>query len=65
MEISMTVPSQIVGSGCISRPSCTTLGHRPKGISSYYRGIQSNMFLPALFIIARKCKQPKGSSTED
>ena len=55
LEISMVV-SQNIRKLPTSRPSNTTLVHILKGCQSYHKDMCSNMFIAALFVIARTWK---------
>lgn len=52
-------------SGSTSRPIYLTLGHTPKGSTSYHRDTCSPMFTAALSVTARHWEQPRCPSTDE
>ena len=46
-------------------PAVPLLGRYPQDTQSYHKDICSAMFIAALFVIARICKQPRCPSTEE
>jgi hypothetical protein len=64
LEINLVVPQKI--GHCTTGGSHNTfLGIYPEDVSTGKKDTCSTMFIAALFIIARSCKQPRCPSTED
>jgi hypothetical protein len=61
LEISLGVPQKI---GSSEDPAITHLGIYSEDSPTYNRDTCSTMFLAALFIIARSCKEPRCPLTE-
>jgi hypothetical protein len=64
LEINVAV-SQKTGNHSTSSPSYTTPGYITKGCSTIPQRHLINMFIAALFIIARKWEEPRCPSTEE
>ena len=54
-----------LGNNVPQDPAIPLLGIYPKDAQSCYKDMCSSMFIAALFVIARTCKQPKCSSIEE
>jgi hypothetical protein len=57
LEINLEVPQKI-GNDLLENPGIPLLSTYPKDTPPCHRGMCSTMFLVALFMIARSCKQP-------
>ena len=64
LDIIMVI-SQKLRNNLPKDPAIPLLGIYPKDAQSYYKYMCSNMFIAALFAIARTWKQPKCPSTEE
>jgi hypothetical protein len=58
LEISLAIPQKI-GIVLSKDPAAPLLGIYPKDAPPYHKAMCSTMFIAALFIIARSCKQPR------
>jgi hypothetical protein len=63
LEINLVV-SQEIGNCSIQDPSITLVSIYTKDVPLYHRDTCAPMFIVALFIIARNCKQPRCPSTD-
>ena len=64
LEVSLEVPQKI-GHNTTGRSSNTSPGHIPRRIPTGNKNTCYTMFIAALFIIARSCKEPRCPSTEE
>ena len=64
LEISLAVPQKI-GHSTTRESNNTSPGHIPRRCSTGNKNTCSTMFIAALFIIARSCKEPRCLSTEE
>jgi hypothetical protein len=64
LEISMVVPQKI-GLVLLEDPAISLLGIYPEEVPTGNKNTCSTLFIAALFIISRSCKEPRCPSTEE